>query len=200
MTVHNSAKQSSPFIVGMGGTIRSNSSTERALRLSLSAAERMGCRTLLLSGADIDFPNYRPASVEIIPAAERLVAALREADGVIIGSPGYHGCISGLVKNALYYLVEMKKHKRPYLDGRSVGCIATGAGWQGAVATLGALRDVVHALRGWPTPVGIAVNTAEAVSDPTDSGFSARTVNQINLMVQQVIQFTGRMADRVGSH
>jgi len=200
MTTHTSARQSGPFIVAIGGTVRSNSSTERALRLSLSAAERMGCRTLLLSGADIDFPNYRPELVATIPAAERLVAVLREADGVIIGSPGYHGSISGLVKNALDYLEEMRKDERPYLDGRPVGCIATGAGWQGAVATLGALRDVVHALRGWPTPVGIAVNSAEAVSDPTDSGFSARTVNQINLMVQQVIQFTGRMAGRVGSH
>jgi FMN reductase len=192
MTVHTSAGQSGPFIVAMGGTIRPNSSTERALRLSLSAAERLGCRTLLLSGADIDFPNYRPELREQLPAAERLVAALREADGVIIGSPGYHGGISGLVKNALDYLEEMSKDKRPYLDGRPVGCIATASGWQGAVATLGALRDVVHALRGWPTPVGIAVNTAEAVSDPSDSGFSARTVDHINLMVRQVVQFTER--------
>lgn len=192
MSAPTTAPQSGPFIVGMGGTIRANSSTERALRLSLSAAERLGCRTLLLSGADIDFPNYRPELREKFPAAERLVAALREADGVIIGSPGYHGGISGLVKNALDYLEEMSKDKRPYLDGRPVGCIATGAGWQGAVGTLGALRDVVHALRGWPTPVGIAVNTAEAVAEPSESGFSARTVDQINLMIQQVFQFTER--------
>lgn len=192
MPAQTTAPQSGPFIVGMGGTIRANSSTERALRLSLSAAERLGCRTLLLSGADIDFPNYRPELREKFPAAERLVAALREADGVIIGSPGYHGGISGLVKNALDYLEEMSKDKRPYLDGRPVGCIATGAGWQGAVATLGALRDVVHALRGWPTPVGVAVNTAEAVTEPSESGFSARTVDQINLMIQQVFQFTER--------
>lgn len=192
MSAPTTAPQSGPFIVGMGGTIRANSSTERALRLSLSAAERLGCRTLLLSGADIDFPNYRPELREKFPAAERLVAALREADGVIIGSPGYHGGISGLVKNALDYLEEMSKDKRPYLDGRPVGCIATGAGWQGAVATLGALRDVVHALRGWPTPVGVAVNTAEAVTEPSESGFSARTVDQINLMIQQVFQFTER--------
>src|SRR5204863_6434613 len=33
--------------------------------------------------------------------------------------------------------------------GRPVGSVATGAGWQGAVNTLTALRNIVHALRGW---------------------------------------------------
>jgi FMN reductase len=149
----------------------------------------MGARTLLLSGADIDLPNYSPEARELNPRAQRLVAVLRDADGVVIGSPGYHGGISGLVKNALDYIEEMSKDDRPYLDGRAVGCIATGAGWQGAVATLGALRNVVHALRGWPTPVGVAINTAEPVSAPAESGFSTRTTEQINLMTGQLIQF-----------
>ena len=192
MTVHTSARASNPLIVAIGGTVRPNSSTERALRLSLGVAERLGFRTALLSGADIDLPNYRPELREQIPAAERLIAAIRDADGVIIGSPGYHGGISGLVKNALDYLEETSRDQRPYLDGRAVGCIATAAGWQGAVATLGALRNVVHALRGWPTPIGIAVNSAEPVPEPTESGFSARTVDQVSLMVQQVCQFTER--------
>jgi FMN reductase len=192
MTVHATDRPRAPFIVGMGGTVRTNSSTERALRLALGAAEKLGCRTLLISGTDIDLPNYRPEVRERIPTAERLVAAIREADGVIIGSPGYHGGISGLVKNALDYLEDLSKDKRPYLDGRPVGCIATAAGWQGAVATLDALRNVVHALRGWPTPIGIAINTAEPVAEPTESGFSARSVDQVTLMVQQMVQFVGR--------
>ena len=31
--------------------------------------------------------------------------------------------------------------------------------------TLGALRNIVHALRGWPTPMGAAINTSEGVFD-----------------------------------
>jgi FMN reductase len=196
MNARIASPASGPLVVGLGGTIRANSSTERALRLSLTVAESLGCRTVLLSGPDIDLPNYRPELKEIPASAKRLVAVLREADGVIIGSPGYHGGISGLVKNALDYIEEMNKDERPYLDGLPVGCIATGAGWQGAVATLSALRDVVHALRGWPTPVGVAVNTAEAVIDPSDAGFSVRHVQQINLMVRQIVEFTGRHGAR----
>ena len=38
--------------------------------------------------------------------------------------------------------------------GLPVGSIACGAGWQAAGQTLSALRAIVHALRGWPTPIG----------------------------------------------
>lgn len=188
MTTHSQQ----PFIVAFGGTTRENSSTERALRTALKTLEDLGARTLLFSGPDIDMPNYSPERCGNVPQAKQLIDALRAADAVIIGSPGYHGGISGLVKNALDYLEEMRADERPYLDGRAIGCIATAAGWQGAVATLTALRSVVHALRGWPTPIGIAINTAEPVVDPSEFGFSVRTGEQIGLMAQQLLQFATR--------
>jgi hypothetical protein len=40
------------------------------------------------------------------------------------------------------------------------------------------------------------VNTAEAVTDPSDAGFSVRHVQQINLMVRQIVEFTGRHGAR----
>ena len=52
------------------------------------------------------------------------------------------------------------------LDGRAVGCIGIAHGWQATVTTLQALRSVVHALRGWPTPLGGAVNSAETHFEP----------------------------------
>ena len=33
-------------------------------------------------------------------------------------------------------------------------------GWQTAVGTLNQLRQIVHSLRGWPTPLGCAINDA----------------------------------------
>ncbi|HKR93139.1 NAD(P)H-dependent oxidoreductase [Novosphingobium sp.] len=194
MSANIAGSKQAPFIVAIGGTTRANSSTERALRLALKVAEDMGARTLLLAGSDIDLPNFSPERSDAIPAAERLVKVMREADGVIIGSPGYHGGVSGLVKNALDYLEEMNRDARPYLDGRAVGCVATGAGWQGAVATLTALRTVVHALRGWPTPVGVAINSAEPVSEPGEFGFSVRTGEQIALMARQVVNFSRELS------
>ncbi len=49
-----------PLIVGLGGTLRANSSTERALRYCLASVERQGGRTRFFSGPDLDLPMYAP--------------------------------------------------------------------------------------------------------------------------------------------
>lgn len=155
-----------PMIVALGGTLRAGSSTEKALVIALEGARDAGAETLLIPGPDLEMPMYAPERLDRTPAAERLVGALRKADGVLLGSPGYHGGISGLVKNALDYTEDMRGDEWPYFHGRPVGSIATGAGWQGAVNTLTALRGIVHALRGWNTPLGVAINTIEPVFTP----------------------------------
>ena len=150
-----------PLIVGIGGTTRQGSSTEKALRCALERARQLGARTLLFGGAELAaLPSFDPQVTERTPAEVALIEAVRAADGVIFATPGYHGGVSGLVKNAIDLLEDLREDSRVYLDGRAVGCIVTAAGWQGCNTTLGALRAIVHALRGWPTPLGVTLNTA----------------------------------------
>lgn len=177
-----------PHIVALGGTARTGSSTERALAVVLAAAEAEGARVTLLPGSALALPVYlhdQPPPA----AAERLVEALRSADGVVLGSPGYHGGISGLVKNALDYTQAMSADRRPYLDGRAVASLATAGGWQAAVATLGQLRQIVHALRGWNTPIGVAINTGETTFDDLGQCLDPRTQAQLSAMGAQVVAF-----------
>ena len=148
-----------PLVVGLGGTLRSNSSTERALRQCLAAVERQGGRTKLYCGDEIDLPMYNPHEPARTQEAVQLIEALREADAVIVGSPGYHGGVSGLVKNALDYIEDMRADSRVYLDNKPWGCISCAYGWQAAVGTLNQLRGIGHALRAWPTPLGVAINS-----------------------------------------
>jgi FMN reductase len=176
-----------PHIVLLGGTLRPGSSTERLLRLAGQKAEAAGARVSAFYGSAIDFPAYSPEREVPSEAAAAMIAALASADGVIIGSPGYHGSVSGLVKNALDYIEGLRADPRPYLDGRPVGCVVTAAGWQGAVSTLTALRSIVHALRGWPTPLGIALNTAtQGEGDPCATLDVHR---QIETLVGQILNF-----------
>ena len=60
---------SQPFIVGLGGTLRANSSTERALRHCLAAVERQGGRTRLFAAEELDLPMYAPHELERTPRA-----------------------------------------------------------------------------------------------------------------------------------
>lgn len=182
-------KTRQPLIVGIGGSAISPSSTEQALALALAAAERLGARTKMFGGAALAaLPHYlTPGSREHAGGAE-LVNCIREANGLIIASPGYHGSISGLVKNAIDYVEETAKDERVYLDGLPVGLIATAFGWQATGNTLATLRSITHALRGWPTPLGAAINTSARIFSEGKCTDAAAN-NQLELVGKQVYQF-----------
>ena len=176
-----------PLIVGLGGTMAEGSATERVLRASLDAAAALGARTLLLTGADLDLPMYAPGPRGA--RARALVEALAEADGVIVASPAYHGTVSGLVKNALDHAEDLRYADRPYLEGRAVGCIAVAGGAQAGAATLAALRAVAHALRGWPTPLGVAVDTSDRAFDAAGALDDEVVLARLDLLADQVVGF-----------
>jgi FMN reductase len=157
------------LIVGVGGAARVGSTTEQALVAALETAEKFGAKTRVFGGRFLNrLPLYAPGDAERTSDVTEFIEAIRAADGVIIASPGYHGAMAGMTKNAIDYLEDLRDDSRPYLSGRAVGCIATAGGWQAAVATVIGLRTVVHALRGWPTPLGVAINTAASVNgEPT---------------------------------
>lgn len=179
-----------PHIMGIGGTTRPRSSTEKALRNALRICEEEGATTTLFAGAELAaLPLYAPESPERAPGALRLLEEIRRADGLIIGSPGYHGTISGLVKNAIDYIEDLREDTRCYLTGVPVGLIATGAGWQGTVTTLESLRSIVHALRGWPTPLGVAINSTLAVFGQNGDVIDEKARIQLETMAREVFEF-----------
>lgn len=179
-----------PLVVGIGGTIGRVASTERALRIALDAAAEQGFRTRLFGGADMArLPLYDPRAIERTAEEREFVDCVRAASAVIIGSPGYHGSISGVVKNALDLLEETARDRRPYLSDMPVGLIATAFGWQATGSTIAALRSIVHALRGWPTPFAAAINT-QLVSFDDDGGASdPKVMEQLQLVGRQVARF-----------
>jgi FMN reductase len=182
-----------PLIIGIGGTTRPNSSTDRALRLALQAAEQAGARTHIFEGKFLSsLPHYAPENRERNEAQREFVETLRQADGVIVASPGYHGGVSGLVKNALDLLEDLREDARSYLDGRAVGCIVTAAGWQACGTTLAALRSIVHALRGWPTPLGATINTAQPAFDSNGACTDPKIADQLAIVARQVVDFAQR--------
>ncbi len=176
-------------VVGIGGSLRADSQSERALNIALSGAAEAGAKTIALTGQDLVLPFYDPAVPDRTDAARRLVDELRAADGVLLVSPGYHGTVSGLVKNALDYIEDLRTDDRPYLDGRAVGCVSTAAGWQASVNTLTALRSVVHALRGWPTPLGAAVNSIDAKFDAAGGCSDDAVTATLRMIGAQVVDF-----------
>jgi FMN reductase len=178
-----------PFIVGIGVTTRTGSTTERALRAALSVAERAGAVTQVFAGAAIKFPVYEPDDPRRGKAVLAFIDALRRADGIMIASPSYHGLPSGCIKNALDYVEDLRNDRHPYFEGKPVGCIVSADGPQSLGSTIAALRSIVHALRGWPTPFSAAINSRSNPFGAEAHCAVPEVMQSLELAARQVIEF-----------
>lgn len=179
-----------PLIVGLGGTTRPGSSTERALAAALGAAEALGARTRLVGGDFLsELPIYDPRPGGPTPRQAEMAEIIRSADGLIIATPGYHGSLSGVMKNALDTLELLRDDARPYFSARAVGVIVTAAGSQAGGTTLTAVRSIIHAMRGWPTPFGAAMSVNSDSFGPDGRPLEPRDAWQLDTVAAQVVQF-----------
>ncbi len=183
-----------PLIVGLGGTGRPGSSSEVVVRCVLGECAKLGAETLLFDGAALDLPMYAPGGTERTEKALALIDGLRRADGIVLCSPGYHGSVSGLIKNALDYAEDMSKDERVYFEGRAVGLITVAYGWQATGTTLATLRSIVHALRGWPTPMAVTINSQQPIFGADGAITDAGVANQLSILAKQVVSFARMQA------
>lgn len=178
-----------PRIVALGGNATAGGSAERLLRHALMRCEAQGAETMLFAGEAINLPMYAPHRSERCTKAQALITALRDADGIIVASPAYHGTVSGVVKNALDYAQDLVSDARPYFDGRAVGLIAVAGGWQAAGSTLATLRSITHALRGWPTPMAVTANSSQTLFDADGLVVDPGIGQQLDIMSGQTMMF-----------
>ncbi|MEJ8651937.1 NAD(P)H-dependent oxidoreductase [Streptomyces sp. MS1.AVA.3] len=184
-----------PEIVFLSGSLGEESKTNRvASWCALQCGSRVN--TTLFTGSDLEFPFYRPQASGAPQATHRYLSALERADGVVIVSPTYHGTTSGLLKNALDYINELAQAPQPYLDGRAFGCVSVGLGEQGAASTLYTLRTIGHALRGWPTPMGVALSNSRTSMDEQGAPADEQARVQLKVMLQQVLSLARLNARR----
>jgi FMN reductase len=180
---------SRPTVLALGGSTTPMAASERALRIAAAAAEQRGARVEFLTGRDLMVPIYDTETTERNPGQQHLVEALRACDGLLIATPGYHGSISGMIKNALDYCEDLRTDDRPYLHDRAVGCIAVAHGWQTAVGTLHQMRQIVHSLRGWPTPLGCTINDSGGLLGIDAASSDPDVVRQLQTLGEQVAEF-----------
>lgn len=178
-----------PVILGIGGTLRPSSSSEVALRIALKAAAGFGATTEILTAEDLALPMYDPQTADGIDAANSLLEAVRRADCLIIATPGYHGGMSGFLKNVLDYLQGLAQDPAPYIHNKAVGCIVSAAGWQAGATVLASVRSTVHALRGWPTPLGVAINSSQAPFGADGEVKDPKVGEQLVTLAGQVVDF-----------
>ena len=179
-----------PFIVGIGGTARPNSTSERAVAETLRWAQTLGARTKLFNGEFVSrLPLYLPGRSNCSPKEQELIDDVRLCQGIIVGTPGYHGSLSGPIKNALDLLEDTGRDSCPYLEGRAFGCVVTSYGWQACGTTLVSLRLIAHALRAWPTPFGATLNASTPLFQGDGTCIDPQISKQLLIVASQVVEF-----------
>ncbi|WP_101297892.1 NADPH-dependent FMN reductase [Halegenticoccus soli] len=141
-------------VVALSGSLRQRSYTRLGLERALRGVEEAGGTGALLDLREYDLPMLN-ADLDAQGDSEGLVAAVREADSVLLGTPMYHGSYSGVLKNALDYCGFDE------FSGKTVGLLAVSGG-AFPVTALEHLRSVCRALNAWVIPHQAAIPRASS--------------------------------------
>jgi FMN reductase len=144
-------------VVGISGSLRPGSLTSFAVQVALKGAKQAGARVRFLDLRDYGLNLLNEASEP--PGLKAWREDISTADGMILGTPEYHGSFSGVLKNALDYL------GFDQTEGKMIGLVGVSAGALGAFDAMNGLRSVGRALHAWVVPQQAAIPEAWKVFD-----------------------------------
>lgn len=171
-------------VVGLAGSLRAGSATQKAVRCALLGAENAGAETQLLDLASYDLPFLgRDKEPPGRTAVERFLGDLRAADGIILGSPEIHGSLSGVLKNAIDLT------DRDAFEGKMLGLIGVAGGRLGASETLSHLRAIGRSLHAWVVPAQVSIGAADQAFDPRGEPVDVELRERLWSVGRQVAHF-----------
>ena len=171
-------------VVGITGSLRRGSSTTAAVRIALEGAAAAGAAVelidlreykLMFAGNDQD--DSHPTDVE------KLRETVKKADGILLGTPEYHGSFSGVLKNALE-LVSLDE-----FEGKMIGLVGVSAGRMGGLDALSSLRNVARAVHAWVVPEQVSVPKVSTAFDASGQPVDAITLKRLHHLGRRVTQF-----------
>lgn len=143
-------------IAGLCGSLRQGSYTKMALKVALQAAASPSCQTELIDLLDFNllFADGSSEKGGVSPEVRRFRERIKSADGIIIGTPEYHGSFTGVLKNALDHTGFAE------WEGKMIALIGVSGGRMGAFNALNSLRDIGRSLHAWVIPEQVAIPEA----------------------------------------
>lgn len=138
-------------ILGIGSSLRKNSSSNRILRMVLEKSQRYGADTKLIELREINLPTFNPNKPrETSDDVKNLNDQMINADAFILATPDYHGSMSGGMKNFLdYYWYEF--------SGKIFGYIVSSH--EKGLTVMDHMRTAIRQCYGWSLPYGLSINT-----------------------------------------
>jgi FMN reductase len=171
-------------VLAVSGSMREGSYSRRALEVVLEAARRRGAETSLLDLRTARLPMYVPdappadAAGHVAPVTE----AVGWADALVLGSPDYHGSVSGAMKNFLDYHWEE-------FTGKLFGYVC--ASHEKGLTVMDQMRTAVRQCYGWSLPYGASVH-GEKDFDASGEVVNPSLHRRLNMLGRDVVAY-GRL-------
>src|SRR5437762_4041532 len=143
-------------VLAVVGSLNPNSVTRTVI---LQVADRLradGCLVDVLDFESEPLPLYNPDSAYEAPGFDALQARVERADVYVLGTPDYHGGISGATKNFL-------DHFWREFTGKLFATIV--ASHEKGLTVTDQLRTVARQCYAWTLPYGVAFNEDDDVQD-----------------------------------
>jgi FMN reductase len=143
-------------ILAVVGSLQSASVTRVVIHYVAGQLTAAGCAVEVLDFQKEPLALYNPDTAHDLPGYAELQRRVARADVVILGTPDYHGCISGAMKNFL-------DHFWHEFAGKLFVTIV--ASHEKGLTVTDQLRTVARQCYAWTLPYGIAFGEDEDVQD-----------------------------------
>ncbi|MEM9215451.1 MAG: NADPH-dependent FMN reductase [Cyanobacteria bacterium P01_F01_bin.150] len=141
-------------IVGIGGSLRTESYSMKALYLVAQQIKKLGAEVEILDLREMNLPFCDGGDgYPDYPDVVKLQETVKHSSGLILATPEYHGSVSGVLKNALD-LMSFRE-----LDGKVTGLISVLGGQPNSNA-INDLRVIMRWVHAWVIPEQIAIGQA----------------------------------------
>ena len=173
------------YVVAICGSLRDGSSTHAALQIALSGAKDAGAEVELLQLSEYELVfQGSVANEDDYPAGVfKLREKVKRADGILLGSPEYHGGFSGVLKSALDLMGFDE------FENKVVGLIGVSGGRMGAANVLSMLRTVGTALHAWVVPKDASIPNSSNAFDANGNLHDAELAARVKAVGEQVTEF-----------
>ena len=173
------------LVVGISGSLREGSYTHLSIKLALQGAKESGANTRMLDLNEYQLPFTMEewSSPEHSPGVLRLREDVQAAQGIILGTPEYHGSFSGVLKYALDLM------GFDQFEGKMIGLIGVAGGKVGAANSLTSLRSVGRSLHAWVVPEQVSISEAWSKFDSNGQLKDTELENSLKEVGRQVARF-----------
>ncbi|WP_121968749.1 NADPH-dependent FMN reductase [Leptolyngbya sp. BC1307] len=176
-------------IVGIGGSLRTDSYSMQALHIAAERAKDLGAAVEVLDLKEMnlpfcdggsDYPDY--------PDVEVLQTAVKAADALLLSTPEYHGSVSGVIKNAL----DLMSFEQ--LSGKVTGFISVLGGQPNSNA-LNDMRVIMRWVHAWSIPEQIAIGQAWNAFDSEGQLKDEKLSQRFDEFAKSLVENTKKLKD-----